>query len=116
MRVGAFALPGATLPDYSGRKPSGIPVARLAGEPGAVVSSGVPPRTSLGGAPLLERSQRQSHAKPVGDPRDSLMSPIFYEARWNVGTNVGRGTPQTERRCQLTTDRHVGIMKSNIPV
>jgi hypothetical protein len=52
-------------------------MARLAGEAGAVVSSSVPPRTSLGGAPLLERSQRQSHAKPVGDPRDSLMSPIF---------------------------------------
>jgi hypothetical protein len=64
--LGAFALPGATLPDCSGRKPSGIPVARLAGEPGAVVSSSVPPRTSLGGAPLLERSQRQPHARPVG--------------------------------------------------
>ena len=46
---------GATLPDSSERKPSGIPLAAV-DDRSASVSSSFPSRLSLGGPPLLRQS------------------------------------------------------------
>jgi uncharacterized protein (DUF433 family) len=51
----ASVPPGATLPDSSERKPSGIPSAAV-DDRSASVSSSFPSRLSLGGSPLLRQS------------------------------------------------------------